>query len=89
MAIWRERAEGIQALVTDMIMPGGVSGRELAEQLHQERPGMPVVFISGYSPDIHGGAMQLQPGVNFAAKPSDLRHIAWMIERQLLQRADD
>ena len=39
----------IDLLFTDIVMPGGMSGWELAEQARQVRPGLPVVFSSGYA----------------------------------------
>jgi CheY-like chemotaxis protein len=39
----------IDILFTDIVMPGGMSGWELAEQARQIRPGLPVVFSSGYA----------------------------------------
>ena len=38
----------IAIVVSDIIMPGGLNGRELAATLHQERPGVRVVLMSGY-----------------------------------------
>jgi PAS domain S-box-containing protein len=43
--------ESIQLLLTDVVMPG-MNGRELAESLTQKRPGLAVLFMSGYSQDI-------------------------------------
>jgi signal transduction histidine kinase/ActR/RegA family two-component response regulator len=42
-------ATKVDILVTDLIMPGGVSGNELAEWLREEQPDLPVVFMTGYS----------------------------------------
>jgi len=39
----------IDVLVTDVVMPGGVSGKELADYLRSGHPELPVVFVSGYS----------------------------------------
>ena len=49
-ALQRLRADpGIDMLFTDIIMPGGMSGWELAEQARRIRPGLPVLFTSGYA----------------------------------------
>jgi signal transduction histidine kinase/ActR/RegA family two-component response regulator len=39
----------VDILVTDVIMPKGISGKDLADRLRGEQPDLPVVFISGYS----------------------------------------
>ena len=59
----------IDLLLTDVIMPGGVTGRDLAEQLHTTRPGLPVLFMSGYTADIIATRGILEPGVNVVEKP--------------------
>jgi len=50
IAISRAFPGRIDLLVTDVVMPG-MNGRELAEQLEQTRPGMRVLFVSGYTDD--------------------------------------
>jgi PAS domain S-box-containing protein len=60
-----ERAD---LLLTDIIMPG-MSGRELAERLREVRPGLRVVFISGYTDDAAVQKEVLDPGTAFLAKP--------------------
>src|SRR5207247_6328321 len=47
--LWREEAARIDLLLTDMVMPGSLNGRELAEQLLQEKPGLKVLYTSGCS----------------------------------------
>jgi CheY-like chemotaxis protein len=42
----------IDLVLTDLVMPGGVSGRQLARELRTSRPGIPVLFVSGYGEDI-------------------------------------
>jgi DNA-binding NtrC family response regulator len=57
----------IDLLVTDMIMPGGMSGRDLAERLWEHQPELKVVYTSGYSGDEitdgrpHKGRFQFVP----------------------------
>jgi len=54
LELWRGRAEEIALLLTDIIMPEGVSGRDLVEQLRALRPSLKVIFLSGYSADVIG-----------------------------------
>jgi PAS domain S-box-containing protein len=56
-------------LLTDVIMPGGLSGRDLADAVVALRPGTPVLFASGYPEDliVHDG--KLAPGVDLLPKP--------------------
>ncbi len=65
-------AEGSDAeialLVTDVIMPG-LNGRELADALHESRPGVPVLYVSGYSADVIGEQGALGPDATLLEKP--------------------
>ena len=65
----RERGEGIDLLVTDVVMPGGMSGPELAGQLKSQYPGIAVLFMWGYTDRaiLHHGV--LDPDINFMQKP--------------------
>ena len=73
--IWRAHASEIDLLLTDNIMPGAGTGRELAEQLHQENPQLKIIFISGYSVDIGGGKADFldRMGGRFLQKPCPSR----------------
>jgi DNA-binding NtrC family response regulator len=52
-----------------MVMPGGISGRSLAETMRQTRPDLKVVYTSGYSPSKCGQDPKLLDGLKFLPKP--------------------
>jgi DNA-binding response OmpR family regulator len=56
-------------LLTDVILPGGLQGNDLAREAKTLRPDMPVLFMSGYTRDaiVHSG--RLDAGVNYLEKP--------------------
>ena len=70
-------------LFTDVIMPGAMNGRELADTILAQRPGMKVLFTSGYTENaiIHHG--RLDSGVLLLAKPYRKSDLARMIRRAL------
>jgi two-component system, cell cycle sensor histidine kinase and response regulator CckA len=69
LKVWKEHKDEIDLLLTDMVMPGGVSGRQLAEQLLAERSDLKVIYTSGYSPGMAGKDLGLLEGFNFLPKP--------------------
>jgi CheY-like chemotaxis protein len=52
LEVWERHQGRIDLIVTDMVMPAGMSGRELADRLWKRQPDLKVLFTSGYSPDI-------------------------------------
>ncbi|AEV84273.1 histidine kinase [Actinoplanes sp. SE50] len=67
---------GCDALLTDVIMPG-ISGRRLAESLHERQPDLPVLYMSGYSNGLLGTTHILDEDIAFLEKPftaADLLH---------------
>jgi len=69
LKIWQEHQNRIQLLLTDIIMPEGMNGYELSQQLQAARPGLKVVYTSGYSGEVVGKGLKLVDGVNFLQKP--------------------
>ncbi len=53
-------------VLTDLIMPGGISGREVAARL---TPAQKVLYMSGYAGELAGRGVELRDGVNFLKKP--------------------
>ncbi|PYJ96425.1 MAG: hypothetical protein DME23_20690 [Verrucomicrobia bacterium] len=67
--IWQQHSAEINLLLTDMVMPGSLSGRELAEKLLQEKPDLKVVYASGYSMDLVGPGLATSKNFVFLQKP--------------------
>ncbi len=64
----------IDVLVTDVGLPGGLNGRQVADAVRERRPGVPVLFITGYA----GSALEneLAPGMEVIGKPFALDALA-------------
>jgi PAS domain S-box-containing protein len=73
-------------LFTDIIMPGGMNGRELADAITRQRPNVKVLYTSGYTENaiVHHG--RLDPGVALLNKPYRKKDLAEKL-RQVLDRA--
>lgn len=65
---WSRNSTVVDLLLTDVIMPEGVSGRDLANRLRRQQPQLPVIFMSGYSADVLGHVDPAK-GERFLQKP--------------------
>jgi CheY-like chemotaxis protein len=70
--VWKTNASQIDLLLTDVIMPGGLNGRELADRLSGERPDLKVILMSGYNSDL---AEKIQPHSHILPKPFSLESL--------------
>lgn len=68
-------APDIDLLITDVVMPE-MNGKELCERLRATRPGLPVLFVSGYARDIIAGQGVLPGDLHFLQKPFSLKTLA-------------
>ncbi|MBE7499406.1 MAG: PAS domain S-box protein [Verrucomicrobiales bacterium] len=75
LALWRQHAGAVDLLLTDLVMSGGLSGRQLAEQLQLEQPRLKVLYMSGHSDEVAGRNLGLREGVNFLQKPFASAHL--------------
>ena len=86
----REAANGVEALsllrsdarvdvlVTDVGLPGGLNGREVADAARERRPGLPVLFITGYAAGALDG--KLASGMEVVGKPFELDALAARVQ---------
>ncbi len=74
----------IALALTDIVMPGGISGLELGRRLAEMRPQTRLVYTSGFSTELAGNRDDLIEGVNFVAKPFS----PWELARVIRQRLD-
>jgi signal transduction histidine kinase len=83
MEEWKARAGKIDLLITDMVMPDGLSGRALAEQLRAEDPELKIIFSSGYSPGFAAKDLSAVDNKAFLAKPFQPVKLLAMVRRHL------
>jgi PAS domain S-box-containing protein len=69
LQVWEERGKKVDLLLTDMVMPDGLTGRELAKQMKTRESGLKVIYTSGYSPEAGETAFVFREGINFLQKP--------------------
>lgn len=69
LEIWKQHRDEIHLLITDLIMPGGMTGKDLSERPLLEKPNLKVIYASGYSAEIISKDFPLKEGVNFLTKP--------------------
>jgi len=82
LTVSRRHPEKIDLLLTDVIMPGR-NGRSLAKDLSQERPGLRILYMSGYPEDYISQHGILQPEVAFIEKSQILRNLAYRVRALL------
>jgi CheY-like chemotaxis protein len=76
---------GVRLLFTDIGLPGGVNGRQLADEARRRRPDLKVLFTTGYARNaiVHHG--RLDPGVELIGKPFTYAELAVKV-RQVLDK---
>jgi PAS domain S-box-containing protein len=69
LRVWEENEGQIDLLFTDIVMPAGMNGREVADLMLQRKPQLRVIFSSGYRGEAFGSVPQGPPGSHFLSKP--------------------
>jgi len=78
-----EKLGGVHLLFTDVGLPNGINGRQLADEVHRRWPDVKVLFTTGYARNaiVHHG--RLDPGVELIVKPFTQSSLATKIRKEL------
>jgi len=77
----------IDLLVTDVGLPGGINGRQVADAARAARPGLKVLFITGYAENAVPSHGRLDPGMHVLTKPFAMEALASRIRMLIADRA--
>jgi len=86
LEVWPQYKDQVDLLLTDIVMPNGLTGFELARQLQASKAGLKVIYTSGYSGDLAGNRSTLVEGLNFLQKPYSPQKLAEAVRRNLDQK---
>jgi len=81
--VWKQNRDEIRLLLTDLVMPDGMTGKTLAQHLLQDNAKLKVIYMSGYSAEVVGKDFPLQEGVNFLSKPFQAAKLAKTVREKL------
>jgi two-component system cell cycle sensor histidine kinase/response regulator CckA len=76
LEVWKWHRDKIALLLTDLVMPGEMTGLDLAEKLQADRPGLRVLFASGYNQEMADKILYAQSAYCFLHKPYGPRTLA-------------
>jgi len=83
LEVWNQNRDSIHLLMTDLVMPGGITGIDLAKQILKQDPKLKVIYASGYSAEVAGKDFPLKEGVNFLTKPFQALKLAQTVRNCL------
>jgi len=75
IAQWEQHGAEVQLLLTDLVMPDGLTGRQLAKRLQAGRPELKVIYTSGYTMNMEGTSFNVRDAGNFLQKPYRPEHL--------------
>jgi CheY-like chemotaxis protein len=84
LELWNKKHPHVDLLLTDMVMPDGISGRQLAEKLKAENSKLKIIYTTGYSTELLGKDFILKEGVNFLQKPYPPQKLVQTVRNGLL-----
>jgi two-component system NtrC family sensor kinase len=83
MEVAQHESGRIDLLLTDMVMPGGMMGTELAGKLKQTYPAMKIIYTTGHSPGTAGLEESFREGIDFLLKPYSPNRLADVVRKSL------
>ncbi len=83
LSVWEQNKPQVNLLLTDMVMPDGVTGRELAKRLKTSKPSLNVIYTSGYDLDVESQEDTREGAVRFLHKPYDMRKLLEVIHETM------
>jgi two-component system, NtrC family, sensor kinase len=81
--LWQSKQDGIDMVISDIYLPDGLTGFDLAGYLRASAPELPIIYMSGYQPTMIAGAEELMVGVNYLTKPFDVLDLLNVVTRTL------
>ena len=81
--LWSRHATEIDLLFSDMVMPNGLSGVDLARRFRAERPELKVVITSGYSMNLAKEGLPAGPDIAYLAKPYEVAGLTRLMHQTL------
>ena len=89
VTLWDAHGSDVRLVLTDLTLPDGIGGRELAERFGGLTGRVPFVFMSGHSTDFGGREFMLEEGLNFLQKPFAPRQLLATVSRALSVTSPD
>jgi CheY-like chemotaxis protein len=83
LRVWEAQGRKVNLLLSDIVMPEGMSGRDLAEKLLEADPRLPVILTSGYSQDMIERDRELDGKIKFFSKPYHPAQLAQAVRESL------
>jgi signal transduction histidine kinase len=83
LSVWTANSHDIDLLFTDIMLPGGMSGCELAKSLQTKKEKLKIAFTTGYAVETFRMDRSLREGVNFLPKPYSAKSLASLVRHCL------
>lgn len=86
LKLWQDHRNAIDLVISDVLMPAGISGVELKERFRQDKPDLPVILVSGYSTELVTQGFAAEGEIAFLQKPFSSAVLARKIRESLENR---